>query len=379
MTESIIASIILPVYNVEKYLEECLMSISNQTVKNIEIICVDDGSTDNSLSILESFKEYDNRVIILRQKNKGPGAARNMGLDVARGKYVIFIDADDFVDSRLIEKSTRKLEATSSEILIYRYSHYDDKIQKTYNEKRGITYRYLPEVDPFSSKDTESIFSITIPATWNKVFLREFIQKNGIQFLEIMRAADLYFVYTALLHADKITYLNDVLIHYRTNVASSSSKKYATNPFDFYTSLLDIKTEILSFEDCDRVNRSYINLVLTHVNTHLKLHESKGDVAFTLLLENLHSTGYRDLNIDSINKQDVFNKEEYYRYKYYREIYKISKNKKIIYKIIAMIYTFIKIVNIDSSEIRCTGFSGTVINKWHYILSEYNARLNNFV
>lgn len=91
-------SVIIPVYNVEKYLEECLDSIINQTLKEIEIICIDDGSTDSSLNVLENYKKKDKRIIVLQQQNLGAGAARNKGLDLARGKYLSFLDADDFLN-----------------------------------------------------------------------------------------------------------------------------------------------------------------------------------------------------------------------------------------------------------------------------------------
>lgn len=92
-------SIIIPVYNAEKYLYDCLDSLINQTLKNTEIICIDDGSTDNSYEILCEYAAKDNRFIILQQENKGAGAARNKGMEIAKGEFLAFLDADDFLNT----------------------------------------------------------------------------------------------------------------------------------------------------------------------------------------------------------------------------------------------------------------------------------------
>ena len=96
-------SVIIPVYNVEQYLRPCLDSVLNQTLKNIEIICIDDGSTDDSLKILMEYAEKDNRITILKQKNKGAGVARNYGMSIATGEYFLFLDSDDFFSETLLQ------------------------------------------------------------------------------------------------------------------------------------------------------------------------------------------------------------------------------------------------------------------------------------
>ena len=98
-------SVIIPVFNAEKYLSQCLDSIVNQTLTNIEIICVDDGSTDTSFQILKEYEEKDSRVIVLSKSNAGAGTARNEGLKIAKGKYLSFLDADDFFERNMLELS----------------------------------------------------------------------------------------------------------------------------------------------------------------------------------------------------------------------------------------------------------------------------------
>ena len=101
---SIAVSVIVPIYNVEKFLKRCLDSIINQTLKDIEIICVNDGSTDGSAEILDQYKNLDNRIIVLNCKNQGPSVARNTGMKIARGEYVSFVDSDDWIDNDFLEK-----------------------------------------------------------------------------------------------------------------------------------------------------------------------------------------------------------------------------------------------------------------------------------
>ena len=113
-------SVIIPVYNVEKYLKECLDSVINQTLKDIEIICVNDGSTDNSLNILENYAKKDNRIIVISQKNKGLSGARNTGLKYCSGEYVSFIDSDDYVSKDLFELTYNNAISNNSDLVIFK-------------------------------------------------------------------------------------------------------------------------------------------------------------------------------------------------------------------------------------------------------------------
>ena len=112
-------SVIIPVYNVEKYLRECIDSILNQTLHELELICVDDGSTDGSLEILQAYEKKDNRVTVLTQHNQGAGAARNKGLQIAKGEYLSFLDADDFFAPGMLEEAYRKCKSVSADVCVY--------------------------------------------------------------------------------------------------------------------------------------------------------------------------------------------------------------------------------------------------------------------
>ena len=123
-------SFVVPVYNVEQYLEECLNSICRQTYTDIEIICVDDGSIDYSLNILQKYAELDSRIIVLKQCNQGAASARNNGLQVAKGEYVLFVDSDDVVEEDLAEKVFNKALAYDADIVIYNADSFSEKTGK---------------------------------------------------------------------------------------------------------------------------------------------------------------------------------------------------------------------------------------------------------
>ena len=125
-------SVIIPVYNTENYLKECLNSVINQTFKDIEIICVNDGSTDNSLSILEEYARTDSRIKIINQKNQGVSSSRNNGIKSARGEYIMFLDSDDLYKPDLCEKVVEKIDSQSPDIVMWGHDcRCDKKIIKT--------------------------------------------------------------------------------------------------------------------------------------------------------------------------------------------------------------------------------------------------------
>ena len=120
--KEILVSVIIPVYNAALFLDQCLDSVVNQTLRDIEIICVDDGSTDNSVDIIKKYMMSDSRIKLFRQSNKGAGAARNFGLKYATGKYVHFLDSDDWLDLSAYEKTYGIIEEAKSDICIFLYT-----------------------------------------------------------------------------------------------------------------------------------------------------------------------------------------------------------------------------------------------------------------
>ncbi len=160
-----LVSVIIPVYNTCEYLSECLNSVANQTLKDIEIILVDDGSTDGSLELLEKYRIEDPRVTLITQQNKGASSARNRGLDIAKGKYIAFVDSDDTIDTDAYEISYSKAKEVNADILIF--------AEKKLSVKEGIFYNPL-----------EILKSASYIPIWNKLYKREFLNEFGAKFYE---------------------------------------------------------------------------------------------------------------------------------------------------------------------------------------------------
>lgn len=176
-------SVIIPIYNGEKYLEQCLESILDQTLKEFEVICVDDGSTDGTTRILDKYIMMDQRIQVYHQSNQYAGVARNTGMKYAKGKYILFLDGDDFFENKMLEKMYAQIERDNADICVCDGYKYDDQ-NGTF--VKGIEYldaKRIPEKVPFSIKEEgEVIFNFTTMHLWNKMFRFAFIKEQGIKF-----------------------------------------------------------------------------------------------------------------------------------------------------------------------------------------------------
>lgn len=219
-------SVILPVYNEELYLHQCLDSICGQTLKEIEIICVDDGSTDSSLDILYDYAERDARIKVLMQENRYAGAARNFGMQSAEGEYVLFLDSDDYFELDMLEKLYEKAEDDQLDIVMCCYDSYDDSTDQTVLWDFSGRDVFLPEgQDVFSGKELKDsgIFQVTVGWAWDKLLRREFIQKCGYFFSEFRSSEDGFFVYMLMARAERIGMIAERMVHHRVNNFNSLS------------------------------------------------------------------------------------------------------------------------------------------------------------
>ena len=172
-------SVIIPVYNTEKYLRECLESVISQTFTDIEIICVNDGSTDSSLAILEEYASNDKRIKVLKQKNKGAGSARNFGLKYATGEFLSFLDSDDFFENNFIEQMYSKAKETNADLVMCAVNGYNTITNEIFSLPWALNIQFLPNQEVFNYKDIpDYIFNIAQNWNWNKIFKREFVFQN---------------------------------------------------------------------------------------------------------------------------------------------------------------------------------------------------------
>ena len=226
--ENIKITVVMPIYNASDYLKPAIDSVLNQTLSDIELICVDDGSTDNSLSILKEYQNTDDRIRILTENNAGPSVARNKGLAKARGKYVIFLDADDFFDYTLLEKLYALSEEKSLDIAICKFDIYNNRKAKFEDNIRSDHGEIFEESDVVSKNDyPDVILSCTTGYVWNKLYRREFLVEKELVFdVELRVFEDTHFVVTALSLADKVGKCKERLIHHRVYTNQPRNKLF---------------------------------------------------------------------------------------------------------------------------------------------------------
>lgn len=215
MLSSPLISVIVPIYNSDKYLDECIRSIRKQSYSNLEIILVNDGSTDRSLEICMSHKENDGRIKIINQRNQGVCSARNRGLKIAKGDYVAFVDSDDFIDNKMYEillKDIRKFNADISRCRAYIYER-DGKIRNARKTQENILYSTPKEIMEAYIEGKVSI------GVWDKLFKRDVL--NGIEFKEDIFNEDAVFVWDVCQNISKIVYTSLQLYHHMKRTDNS--------------------------------------------------------------------------------------------------------------------------------------------------------------
>lgn len=219
-------SVVMPVYNVEKYIKQSIQSVLNQTYKQLEIILVDDGSKDTSGNICDEYAKKDNRIKVIHKENGGLSSARNVGIDNATGKYIMFIDSDDFFENNSCELLYNEIVSKDADYVIGNY------IYTTYEGKRWDNPMFnVYDSCKVSIKDYRKSFFVMNSTVWNKIFKRDFIEKHKLRFVEGALAEDAIFSTFCYTHTDKGYYINDIIYNYRQNkenlsISTSCNKQY---------------------------------------------------------------------------------------------------------------------------------------------------------
>lgn len=242
-------SIVIPVYNVEKYINQCLDSVIYQTVKDIEIILVDDGSTDKSGIICDDYAKKDSRVKVVHKKNGGVSSARNTGLEICNGEWITFLDPDDWLELNALEVALNQAQKYNVDII--GWNHYynngdkqfkreeifpDPLIRKNEEIKGFILDTMYPKYD----KTLNNISVAAIRGVWGKLFKRDLIMENNIRFDENLKIAeDALFCILCFKKASKIILVNQYLSHYRV-VNQSANRRYREDINEINKNILDI-------------------------------------------------------------------------------------------------------------------------------------------
>ena len=212
-------SILVPCYNVEKYIRQCLDSVINQTLKDIEIICINDGSTDSTLEILREYENKDTRIKVISKRNSGYGASMNIGLETAKGEYIGIVESDDYVELNMFETLYNVAKENDCDLARCQYYLYNSKedthelFDNTWVSQNKI-YCPLDDTTPF----------MQAPAIWSNIFKKDMIMDNKIRFLETPGASyqDTAFAFKLYACAKRFIMIPDAFLHYRIDNEASS-------------------------------------------------------------------------------------------------------------------------------------------------------------
>ena len=274
-----LVSVIIPFYNEEQYIGDCLISLIKQTYKNIEIICVDDGSTDNGAMIVKAIQQSDSRISLIQQENMNAGTARNVGFSKAKGEYVLFLDSDDFFSPLMVERMLNKALSTNSDIVFCTGYGLNVITKETYMMPPvGKDNASFPNKEVFSSADTtDGIFQLSVTWAWDKMYRTDFIRKNDIFFQGTKVCNDLVFVCLSYLFGERITSVNQHFICHRTNIASSLYSAGERNWKCLFEALSELENRLICEDLYNKHRISFLNLVVENIVYYLLMRFTDGN------------------------------------------------------------------------------------------------------
>ncbi len=272
MSDTPAISVIVPVHNGEDHVRDCLESILRQTLTDFELIVVDDASTDGTRAIVEGFVRQDTRVTCVGGPGSGSaGAARNVGLALARGRFLAFLDADDLFAPQLLAELYRRAVADDADVAITGFRVFDERTGDLAPADWGLRLERFPQRRPCSPGDLgDHLFLVTNPAPWNKLFRTDFIRGRGLRFQELRRTNDAYFTYMAIAEAERITHVDRYLVDYRVGNQASLQGSVQETPLDFVDALEAMRNRLVETGTFAALERAFVNKALELCLTNLK-------------------------------------------------------------------------------------------------------------
>lgn len=265
-------SIILPVYNMGQYLAKSLDSLINQSLKDIEIICINDGSTDNSLNILEEYAQKDERVKVINKQNEGQGVARNLGISIACGEFIGFVDPDDWVELDMYEKMYNQAKNLNSEIVICDYiklQQWNNKIVQPRTFLKVLSRVKSRFVELVSGRNIDkkiinSTLLISPCYSVNKIYKKDFLLLNDIKFSNKRCYEDCIFILKSHILAEKISYINEPFYIYRIH-KKSTCRDYEDRYLDLLDTFEDLKKYLVDVNLFEKFELNYDHFVIVNI------------------------------------------------------------------------------------------------------------------
>lgn len=265
-----VVSVVIPVFNAERYIGECIKSLQAQMMGNFEIIAVDNGSTDASVAILRDMAQEDPRISVLFSEGNA-GVARNVGMEKAQGKYLLFLDADDFFAPELLQDTVAAAESKRAQLVLFGGRRFDDAKKEVLKKYDFLRKNLLPNKEVFSARDCGiDFFRITTPAPWSKLFLRSFIEDNGLKFQSLQNSNDVFFTMAAMAMADRIVAVKEDLIRYRVSMQGSLQGSKSRNPLCFVEALSALGEYLRASDRYGVLKPTYQQQVLSTVKYNLE-------------------------------------------------------------------------------------------------------------
>ena len=261
-------SVVIPVFNAEQTLRECLDGVTGQSLRELEIICVDDGSADGSPALLEEYRLRDSRIRVITQANRGAGAARNAGLDAATGEFLAFLDADDRFEPEMLALAYEACVRTGADLCVFGADSFDANTGETGDYPAALSRSLIPADNPFrpaSDAARETVLQLSNGVPWNKLFRHAFIRETGLRFQALRTTNDAFFVYSALCRAETIAVLDRILVHRRKNGAASLTQTRAKSSLCFYEALLAIQDGLREAGIYECFERTFVNRALQNI------------------------------------------------------------------------------------------------------------------
>ena len=356
-------SIILPIYNDEKYLNDFFNNLLTQTFKNLEIICLDYGSTDKSLFILKKYEKKDKRLLILSQNKENQREINNYGLNIAKGEYVLFLNIGIFFSKEMIYNIIKEADKEKTDILIFGFEKYNIILEKYLYDNFSFQKKKWTNVTFNYSANPNEIFTSFYPFLWNKLFLRSFIRKNDLYFLNKLNTINLFFINIALIKAPKIYLLNEYFVYYQEEI-SNKTKFNNLYPLKFYKTLFKLKQFLEENKLFLPLQEAYKKFVKKVCIYYLKNNKEQN----IFIYEKLKKKGFQKIGIDTIPSDLISEEfhENYLNHFYFKHIYEVNekyevtiiKNANYLFK--PKVSVIIPLYNLEKYIIKCLN---SVINQ----------------
>lgn len=262
-------SVIIPVYNTQDYLDQCLDSVQGQTLKDIEIICVDDGSTDSSLDILRHRESKDERMTVLTQPNSRAGVARNNGIRIAKGEYLCFLDSDDFYDVEMLEKMYNQAKKVDADLCACtgRFYHQDTG---EFSPWRCLTKHLTPKREVFRACELgQDAFRFVFSGPPNKIIKRSLVMEHQLEYQPIRTVNDLYFINMCVALAQRITVVTDKpMAVYRVGLSTNVQSAVPKSPLDCVAAGTALKEGMIREKLYPKMKAGYDNFIAFEIERY---------------------------------------------------------------------------------------------------------------